>query len=142
MVASVGLIVDIGGIGHSDFEDTFTTLSPNFYFGRVRRSAGQLSALFQPLAVTAQLGQSFALRTAPANVFDWGFAIEYSIPYLQQHVKDIGLPARSRISFRWWEFAMTNDREPRRSEPYHWNNQPSVLWITDYYELGVEANIP
>ncbi len=39
-------------------------------------------------------GQNFPTKAdGDSNALEWGFAVEYSLPYLQQHVKDIGLPA-------------------------------------------------
>lgn len=142
MVFSVGLIADIGGIGHSAYEDRFTTLSPNFYFGKGFGDLPDSLAGFQPFAFTAQLGQGFPLSMGAANVFDWGFAIEYSIPYLQQHVKDIGLPAPIKNFVPLVEFAMTTPENRPGAGVTTGMIDPGVLWITDYFELGVEANIP
>jgi hypothetical protein len=142
IVFSVGLIADIGGIGHSAFEDSFTTLSPNVYFGKGFGDLPDNLAGFQPFAVTAQLGQSFPFSAAAANEFDWGFAVEYSIPYLQQHVKDVGIPAPFKNLVPLVEFALatTENRGVRGLTTGTIN--PGALYITDYYELGVEAVVP
>lgn len=142
MVASVGLIADIGGIGHSAFEDSFTTLSPNFYFGKGFGDLPDSLGALQPFAVTAQLGQSFPTSAVAANEFDWGFAIEYSLPYLQQHVKDIGLPKPLSQMVPLVEFNLATTENRAGGGLTTGTVDPGVLWITDYYELGVEANIP
>ena len=142
MVAAVGLIADIGGIGRSPFEDSFVTLSPNFYFGKGFGDLPENLAALQPFAVTSQLGQSFPTSTAAANVFEWGFAVEYSLPYLQQHVKDIGMPAPFKEMVPLVEFALATPENRAGRGLTTGTIDPGVLWITDYYELGVEANIP
>src|SRR5262249_2018404 len=99
-------------------------------------------AAFQPFAVTATLAQSFPTSPAAANEFDWGFAIEYSLPYLQQHVKDIGLPAPFRDMIPLVEFSMATTENRGVKGLTTGTINPGVLWVTDYYMLGVEANIP
>ena len=98
-IGLVGLDVDLGayrpraGAGGAD---DFTTLSPTFDFGKgfgdlpdICRGCGRSpspaiwASTFRPR------------RKAPAtpnpNNFNYGFAFEYSLAYLQYHVKDVGL---------------------------------------------------
>jgi hypothetical protein len=141
-IVSIGLEADLGGVGSSAYADSFTTLSPNIYFGKGFGDLPDKFAALQPFAITGQFAQSFPTSPAAANEFDWGFAVEYSLPYLQQHVKDIGLPAPFKDMIPLVEFAMATTENRGVGGLTTGTINPGVLWVTNYYELGVEANIP
>jgi hypothetical protein len=142
MILAAGIEADLGGIGSSNFADPFSTLSPNLYIGKGFGDLPDNLAFLQPFAVTAQLAQSFPTSARAANEFDWGFAVEYSLPYLQQHVKDIGLPAPFKDMIPLVEFAMATTENRGVGGLTTGTINPGVLYVTNYYELGVEANIP
>jgi len=142
-IFSVGLEADIGGTGASSVgAESFSTFVPNFYFGKGFGDLPENLGGFQPFAVTGQIGQTFPTSAADPNVLQWGFAVEYSLPYLQQHVQDTGLPAPFKDFVPLVEFAMATGENRAQKGLTTGTINPGVLWITDYYELGVEANIP
>ncbi|HET6247145.1 MAG TPA: hypothetical protein VFE47_05540 [Tepidisphaeraceae bacterium] len=141
-IVSVGVEVDLGGVGSSNFADPFTTFSPTVYFGKGFGDLPDDMGALKPFAVTGQFAQSFPSSSAAANEFDWGFAVEYSLPYLQQHVKDIGLPAPFKDMIPLVEFSMATTENCGVGGLTTGTINPGVLWVTNYYELGVEANIP
>jgi hypothetical protein len=140
-IFSVGVEVDLGGVGTKGFRDPFTTYTPTIYLGKGFGDLPDKLAVLQPFAVTAELGQSFPTSPEP-NVFSWGFAVEYSLPYLQEHVKDVGLPAPFKNMIPLVEFSMETTENRGVGGLTTGTINPGVLWVTDYYELGVEANIP
>jgi hypothetical protein len=141
-IASVGVEADLGGVGSRAFADSFSTISPTLYLGKGFGDLPDRFASLKPFAVTAELAQSFPSSAAAANEFDWGFAVEYSLPYLQQHVKDIGLPAPFKQMIPIVEFSLATTENRGVGGLTTGSINPGVLWVTDYYELGVEANIP
>jgi hypothetical protein len=76
-----------------------------------------------------------------SNNLEWGFAIEYSLPYLQSEVKDIGLPHPFRDLIPLVEFALTTP-ENRGGGPTTGTINPGVLYETTYYQFGAEAILP
>jgi hypothetical protein len=71
----------------------------------------------------------------------WGCALEYSLPYLEQHVEDIGLPKPLSDLIPLVEFT--------GSTPFHRSGQtstgtidPGILWEQPDFQVGAEAEIP
>ncbi|HZK79529.1 MAG TPA: hypothetical protein VFC46_00640, partial [Humisphaera sp.] len=141
-IFSVGVEADLGGIGTKGFRDSFTTLTPKIYVGKGLGDLPDKFAMLQPFAVTGEFGQSFPTSAASPNAFSWGFAVEYSLMYLEQHVKDVGLPAPFKEMIPLVEFSMQTTENRGVGGLTTGTINPGVLWVTNYYELGVEANIP
>ncbi|HWB53093.1 MAG TPA: hypothetical protein VG722_02840, partial [Tepidisphaeraceae bacterium] len=119
--------------------DSFTTLTPTIYFGK---GFGDLPQdCLKPLAVTGLVGESFPTQAEDSNSLVWGFAVEYSLPYLQQHVRDIGLPAPLKNMIPLVEFAMSTP-ENRHGGVTTGTVNPGVLWELEDFQLGAEAIIP
>ncbi|HEX4055141.1 MAG TPA: hypothetical protein VHX86_12835 [Tepidisphaeraceae bacterium] len=141
-IVSVGLVSDIGGTGSQDVADSVSTLTPTFYFGKGFGDLPESVNFLRPLAFTGTLGQSFPISGDDSNQFQWGFAVEYSLPYLQQNVKDIGLPAPFKDMIPLVEFAMATNENRDGGGLTTGTINPGVLWETPYFELGAEAVIP
>jgi hypothetical protein len=141
-VISVGLEAEIGRTGNRNVSDNFTTLTPNFYFGKGFGDLPDSLAFFRPFAVTGVLGQSFPTRAEAPNTFNWGFALEYSLPYLQQQVKDIGLPAPFKNCIPVVEFDMSTGENRGEKGLTTGTINPGVLYVSDYFEVAAEAVIP
>ncbi|HWE93569.1 MAG TPA: hypothetical protein VG269_06295 [Tepidisphaeraceae bacterium] len=142
-VVAVGASAEIGGTGskHAD-ANSFTTFEPTFYFGKGFGDLPESLAVLQPFAVTGVVGQTFPTRSADPNVLEWGFALEYSLPYLQQHVQDVGLPAPFKDMIPLVEFAMQTAENRDQGGLTTGTINPGVLWESPYLQVGVEANIP
>jgi hypothetical protein len=140
-VVAVGLEADIGRTGNRDTSDPFTTLSPKLFFGKGFGDLPDSVEFFQPFALTGSIGQSFPLSDDASNALSWGFALEYSLPYLQQHVKDIGLPEPFKNMIPLVEFAMQTT-ENRGGGLTTGTINPGVLYEHQYFQIGLEANVP
>ncbi len=140
-IVSVGVEADIGRTGKRDFSNTFTTLSPTLYFGKGLGDLPDKLAPLRPFAVTGVVGQDIPLSTAASNDLEWGFAVEYSLMYLQQNVADVGLPHPIRDMIPLVEFSFDSP-ENRGGGVTTGTVNPGVLYENPYFELGVEANIP
>ncbi|HEY2585570.1 MAG TPA: hypothetical protein VGI81_07395 [Tepidisphaeraceae bacterium] len=143
-IVSFGLETDFGSTGSQKLGvDNFTTLAPKLYFGKGFGDLPDTLAGLRPFAVTGTLDYTFPLRTAAPNAFEWGFAIQYSLQYLQQNVKDVGLVEPFKNMIPLVEFAMSTqvNRQPGRGITTGTIN-PGVLYETDWFQIGAEANIP
>lgn len=140
-IVSVGVEADVGRTGDRNFSNSFTTLSPKLLFGKGFGDLPDSLAPLRPLAVTGVIAQDFPLSTAASNDLESGFAIEYSLPYLQQNVFDIGLPHPIRDLIPLVEFSFDSP-ENRGGGVTTGTVNPGVLYENPYFELGVEANVP
>ena len=162
IILSLGAGVEIGGTGNKRVEaDSFTTWSPGFFFGKGFGDLPDTVAFLKPLAVTGLVGvaipTSASTRTVTVDettgerdidverhptVLEWGFAVEYSIIYLQEQVKDIGLhPPFDRL-IPLVEFAFETPLNRGQEGLTTGTVNPGVIWSGKYFQVGAEAMIP
>lgn len=142
-IFSIGLAADLGGTGSRAVgRDSFTTLSPRFLFGKGFGDLPDSVWALRPFALTGVLEQSFPLSSQSSNAFNYGFALEYSLQYLQQNVRDIGLPEPFKNMIPLVEFAFSTPENRAGAGLTTGTINPGVLWETDYFQIGAEANIP
>jgi hypothetical protein len=141
-ILSIGMETDLGGTGSKSVgRDSFTTFTPTLYFGKGFGDLPDALDFFKPFAVTGTFGVSIPTEAAAANSIEWGLALEYNLPYLQQHVKDIGLPAPFKNMIPLVEF--TGESPFNRGGGITTGTiNPGVLFESRYYQVGVEALIP
>jgi hypothetical protein len=150
-ILSAGLTVEAGGVGPQRVAEKVTTISPALYFGK---GLGDLPASFtylKPFAITGQFTvNNPANRTTGSGddkernptTIDYGFAVIYSVPYLQSFVRDVGLGAPFNRLFPLVEFHFsTNVSKPSRGQTTAFAN-PGIIWAGRYVELGLEAQVP
>jgi hypothetical protein len=142
-IVSVGMETDFGGTGSSNVgSENFNTYTPTFYWGKGFGDLPDSLDALKPFAVTGTLAESFPNKPVDPNEFQWGFAVEYSVPYLEANVTDTGLPHPFKDMIPLVEFAMTtNENRAQRGQTTGTIN-PGVLWETPYFQLGGEAVIP
>jgi hypothetical protein len=154
-ILSVGLSAEIGGTGRAVVgADSFTTFTPALFFGKGFGDLPDALAFLKPVALTGQLGLTFPTRAATVtvtddgttgdphpNVLQWGVALEYSLPYLQSFVKDVGLPAPFNRMFPVVEMSFQSPLNRGGGQTTGTIN-PGLLWAGQFLQLGVEAVIP
>ncbi|MBV8776102.1 MAG: hypothetical protein JO258_02790 [Alphaproteobacteria bacterium] len=127
--------------------DDFTTLSPLIDFGKGLGDLPESLPWLRPIAVTGNLSLDFPTKTESAgnpnpNNFHYGFAFEYSLPYLQQNVKDIGLNRFFRQLIPLVEVSYATGLNRGQGGQTVGTIQPGVIWAGQYMQLGAEAIIP
>ena len=101
----------------------------------------------RPFALTGNIALDVPTQTEtmgvknPDDVF-YGFAIEYSIPYLQEEVRDVGLGPPFNRLIPLVEFALTSPFNRGYSGTTTGTVQPGVIWAGQYFQVGAEAIIP
>jgi len=147
-ITSIGLTWDIGGSGRKSLgNDSFSTWTPTFYFGKGFGDLPDSLPLVRPFAITGTLGlgipSSSGIQSAPnPDTLQWGLALQYSLIYLQQHVKDIGLKAPFDRLIPLVEFSMSTPLNRGVDTLTTGTINPGVIWSGQYYQLGIEAMIP
>jgi hypothetical protein len=161
-ILSVGAGVEIGGTGNQRVDaDSYTTWASGLFFGKGFGDLPNTVSFLRPFAVTGQVGvaipTSASTRTVTLDekttereidnerhpdVLEWGFALEYSLIYLQEQVKDIGLnPPFDRL-IPLVEFAFETPLNRGESGRTTGTINPGVIWSGKYFQVGAEAMIP
>jgi hypothetical protein len=160
-VASLGIQREIGGTGtiHTG-ADHYGSTAPTGYFGK---GFGDLPiGDFRPLAVTGELSYTIAdkglklirsvdpqngmissqFNTGNNNAWNGGMSLQYSLPYLQSQVRDLGLGPVFGNLIPLVEFTWSSPANAPGSAPMTWNAAPGVIYLTWWGEVGAEAMIP
>jgi hypothetical protein len=155
-IVSAGIDWDIGGTGARRVgAESFSTITPGVFFGK---GFGDLPAgmkFLRPLAITGQVGYGIPTRSSTTTIGDegdvdvernphtleWGFSIQYSVPYLQSFVQDVGLHAPFNRMIPVVEFAMSTALDRGESGTTGTVN-PGVIWAGQDIQLAVEAVVP
>jgi hypothetical protein len=155
-IMSVGVDWDIGNTGAKRIigDDTFHVFTPTFFAGKGFGDLPDSMMYLKPLAVTGSVGVALPSRSSTTtvddtgtetttknpNVLNVGFAVQYSLLYLQSFVKDVGLSEPFNRLIPLVEVSM--QRPTDRSAPTTGTINPGVIWAGRYMQFGLEAIIP
>jgi hypothetical protein len=167
LILSAGFGAEVGGTGRAKVgAESFSVLNPALFFGKGLGDLPDSLALLRPLAITASVGAQVptvgstkTVTVTPAaeegeepeteveverhpNVFTWGIAIQYSIPYLQSFVKDVGLPAPFSRLFPVVEVEFQHPLDRGQAGQFTGTVNPGFIWAGRFFQLGIEAAIP
>ncbi|HJU23140.1 MAG TPA: hypothetical protein VJ891_11585 [Casimicrobiaceae bacterium] len=155
-IASAGVDWDIGGTGARRVgAESFSTITPAVFFGKGFGDLPDSAKFLRPIAITGQLGVGIPTRASTRTISDdgeveveqnphtleWGFSLQYSLPYLQSFVKDVGLKAPFNRMIPVVEFAMSTALDRGASGTTGTIN-PGIIWAGQDIQLAVEAVIP
>ena len=82
-----------------------------------------------------------------SNSLNWGFSLEYSLPYLHQNVSEIDVPIVKEI-IPCMEVALNTPENnqfglsPTGTSHTTGTINPGIMWETKYCQIGAEAIIP
>ncbi|WP_438390915.1 hypothetical protein [Caballeronia sp. DA-9] len=136
-MTSVGLDAEIGGTGSRAIADNFSTLSPTLFVGKGMGDLPDSLAYLRPIAITGEAGPALTTGAGQPNAFNYGFTVQYSLPYLQQHVHDLGLPQPFSNIVPLVEVPLSRSRGQTTGTV-----NPGFIWINRYGQFGIEAQIP
>ena len=155
-IASVGLDADIGDTGAKRVgAESFGTLMPAVFYGKGLGDLSEGMKYLRPLAFTATAGIAMPMRSSTTtfdadgnasverhpDVLQVGFAVQYSLPYLQSFVKDVGLGEPFNRMIPLIEFSLAKPLDRGRG-PFTGTANPGVLWAGRTMQLGIERIIP
>jgi hypothetical protein len=161
-IVSLGVGVEIGGTGSRSIgADSFSTWAPGIFFGKGFGDLPDLLRFLKPLAITGLAGveipTSASTRSVTVDdrtgereveierhpdVLEWGFALEYSVIYLQSQVQDMHLPAPVDRLIPLVEFALETPLNRGARGQTTGTINPGVIWAGKYFQVGVEAIVP
>ena len=147
-ILSLGCLADLGDTGSKALGvDSFTTYTPTVYFGKGLGDLPDSLKYLKPVALTGTVGVAIPGQSQNfdgsynSDALQLGFALEYSLPYLEQHVEDIGLPHPLKDMIPLVEFSSSSPFD-RSGQTTTGSVNPGILWEQPDYQLGVEAVIP
>jgi len=139
---SVGVVRLIPGTGSSQLRNagaiaTVGSTAPTFYFGK---GFGSLSNdALRPFAITGEVSRVFSdTPSVSPNAWTYAASLQYSMPYLQQHVKALNIPQWVTRLIPLVEVSMTApDVGPTTG-----TIAPGLLYEANTWQLGAEAILP
>ena len=168
-VVSLGVIREIGGTGTTHTGgDRYGSTSPTAYFGK---GMGDLPVgVLRPFAVTGELSYTVADRelkqgqpavaagasastpfdsgiaaqfnNANNNAWSGGVSLQYSLPYLQSQVRDVGLGRFLGNMIPVVEFTWSSPASSPSTQGTMWKAAPGVIYMAEWGEIGLEAVVP
>ena len=151
-ILAVGLDVDLGGSGAKRIgAEDFTTFTPALFFGKGFGDLADAASFMRAFALTGSAGISLPTKVKVPDdaggfediphVLQIGLALEYSFPYLQSQVRNIGLGAPFDRMIPVVELSLETPLDHGGGKTVGTVN-PGVLWAGQYVQLGLEAMIP
>lgn len=155
-ILSAGIDADLGGSGARRVgAESFSTITPAVFFGKGFGDLPEDLRFLRPFALTGSAGLGIPTRASSASLDDdgnpaverhphvlkLGFALEYSLPYLQQSVRDVGLPEPLQRAIPIVELALEKPLD-RGKGPTTGTVNPGILFAGRTMQFGIEAVIP
>jgi len=164
-ILSLALGWEVGGTGRKAVEaESFDVVRPALFFGKGFGDLPDGLSFLKPVALTGLVGAKIPTRSRTRtvhiafdpdtgefeveeeierhpNIFTWGFVVEYSIPYLQSFVKDIGLPAPFSRMIPVVELSFDSPLDRGGGKTTGTVN-PGIIWAGKFFQLAIEAVVP
>ncbi|WP_323119803.1 hypothetical protein [Burkholderia alba] len=136
-MSSIGVNAELGGTGSRAIADSASSLSPTVYAGKGMGDLPDALAYLRPVAITGEAGPALTTGSGQPNAFNYGVTVQYSLPYLQQHVRDLGLPQPLASIIPLVEIPLSRSQGQTTGTV-----NPGFIWLNRYGQLGIEAQIP
>jgi hypothetical protein len=141
---SVGVDRQFGGTGAGSVQrpgfSGVGATTPSIYFGK---GLGDFDiGYLRPLAISGTFGYLIADKSPRPDVVMPGFAIEYSIPYLQSKVRAFDLPDLIRGLTPITELFLTTPSGQAHGTANTALIAPGVSYAGEGWQFGIEAMIP
>ena len=151
-IFSIGIDADLGGTGTKRIgAERFSTIAPTFFFGKGFGDMFERTSMLRAFALTGSIGVAIPTeaRTPDGlggfednpNVLQLGLALEYSLPYLQSQVRNIGLGVPFDRLIFVTELSLDTPLDRGGGKTTGTIN-PGLLWAGQYVQLSAEAIIP
>jgi len=134
-----GLEWEIGGTGSKRVAERSSTYTPTIKFGKGLGDLPDSLEYLRPLAVTGTVGYAIPGGGEESNSIEWGGAIEYSLLYLQNNVRDEGFGNVVSHLTPVVEFSFSS---PTDGSGTTGTINPGLFWSGQRVQLGAEAVLP
>jgi hypothetical protein len=162
LLMSVGVIKEWGGTGATaqGIAGATGSTTPTIYFGKGFGDLPDALDWLKPIAFTGTFGYQFQdvptstslgqdssgnpllVRSSTPDLLVWGASVQYSIPYLQANIKDLGLPPFLGRITPLVELAYTSPATRSNGVRTQGTIAPGFIYSGDAFQVGVEALVP
>ncbi len=161
-ILSVGLDAELGRTGsRAAGAESFSTLSPAFFFGKGFGDLPESVRFLKPIAITGAVGPNFPTRNSNVTTtvdpvtgdidqdiernpttLNWGLTFQYNLQYLQSFVQDVGLKEPFSQMIPVVELALSTCLNANSKGQTTGTVNPGIIWVGKFLQLGLEAQIP
>lgn len=131
---------EVGGTGSEAVAERFSTYTPTVKFGKGFGDLPDSLDYLRPLAVTGTVGYAIPGGGDEPRSIEWGGAIEYSLLYLQDNVRDQGFGNFISHLTPVVEFSLSSPVGAQGRTTGTIN--PGLFWSGQYVQVGAEAVLP
>ena len=159
-VMSASLDIEWGNTGAAGVgAESFTTYTPTLFLGKGFGGLPDSMRWARPFGITAQVGYSIPSSRSSNNIdpdtgdldvelhpqfLNYGFSLQYSMPYLKSSVVDLGLPdfINHLIPIVEASFQTPVSNTGSAGAVTTGTVNPGVIWVGDSFQVAAEAIIP
>jgi hypothetical protein len=140
-ILTTGLEWEVGGTGSKAVAERSSTYTPTLKFGKGFGDLPDSMKYLRPLAVTGTVGYAIPGGGDEPKSIEWGGAIEYSLLYLQNNVRDQGFSDFVAHMTPVVEFAFSSRTKPGEGGTTGTIN-PGLIWSGQSVQLAAQAVVP
>jgi hypothetical protein len=159
-VMSAALAVEWGNTGAAGVgAESFTTYTPTLFFGKGFGDLPDRFGWMRAFGLTGQVGYAVPSSSASFTVdpdsgdvdidrhprfLNYGFSLQYSMPYLKSSVVDLGLPdfINRLVPIVEGSFQTPVGNSQGTGIGTTGTINPGVIWVGDYFQVALEAIVP
>ncbi|MFQ5780266.1 MAG: hypothetical protein ACE5HN_05710 [Nitrospiria bacterium] len=126
-------------------EGDFHSFGTGVFYGKGFGDLPEWAKYLRPLALQGDVVIKYPVDRDPAKSFNtltWNFAFYYSIPYLQQSVKDFGIPSPYSRLFPMLEISSERILNGPNVGLREIIARPGVMWVGKSVQVGLAAILP
>ena len=140
-IFTAGLGWEVGGTGSKSVSNSTSTYTPTVKYGKGFGDLPDSMSLLRPFAITGTIGYAIPGTSADSRSIEWAGALEYSLLYLQNNVRDQGFSTFVAHLTPIVEYSFSSPLERGGGETTGTFN-PGLIWSGQYEQLAVEAIVP
>jgi len=140
-ILTTGFEWEVGGTGSKAVAERSSTYTPTLKFGKGFGDLPDSLKYLRPLAVTGTIGYAIPGGGDAPKSIEWGGAIEYSLLYLQNNVRDQGFSDFVAHMTPVVEFAFSSRTKPGEGGTTGTIN-PGLIWSGQSVQLAAQAVVP
>jgi len=147
-MASAGLDVTWANTGTPNMADPFNTYQPVLDVGKGFGDLPESLNMLRPLALTAEFseslpGQSWTAGNPNSTNLNWGFTVQYSLPYYNSNVAAIDNAFLKRlVPITEFTFSKPVSNYLPGTNQTTGTIQPGAIYMADTWQFALEAIIP
>jgi hypothetical protein len=138
---TLGLNGQVAGTGSSG-SNHFSTYTPTIFYAKGFGDLPNAMNLFKPFAVSGVLGYQIPTDPSQAKVLNWGFTLQYSFMYLNDHVRSTGWGEHFNNMIAVIEFPMQTCLSGICNGQILGSVNPGVIWVGKEFNLSAELVFP